>query len=306
MVDRHEIEKTSPSSWISMFTVAHYRRRCVIGHLTFFFVQASGNLVITNYAPSIYGRLGFNTNKQLLMAGAWITLCPFGNMLNAWLLDIWGRRPLLSGGLMGCVLCLVAEAISVARFTATGNTMAAHCAVAFLFLHVCVLSDFGGYRADPQMVFFSSTQDASSYVYGSEIFPTHSESVSWSELMSVRAKGMAISVAGLFTSTLLFVSAAPAGFEHIGWRYYMVLAVPAFVGSILEWRYWPASSSFWKEGTQLTSGDQGLDARGNWAAIRRSRGTFFGSAVSIGGCARDQGKHLGGRACLVGEHGRAI
>jgi MFS family permease len=135
-VEQFELDKEAPLTWMSLVTVPHYRRRCIIGHLTMFFVQCSGNLVITNYAPILYGRLGYDVNKQLLLAGAWITLAPFGNLLNAYLLDKVGRRPLLSFGLMGCVVCLIAEAISVARFQATGAMSASLAAVAFLFFHV--------------------------------------------------------------------------------------------------------------------------------------------------------------------------
>ncbi|GFZ44445.1 hypothetical protein JCM24511_02167 [Saitozyma sp. JCM 24511] len=213
IVQQHAIDQHSPASWASMFRIAHYRKRAIIGHTTMFFVQCSGNLVITNYAPILYGKLGYDANKQLLMAGAWITMCPFGNLLNAFLLDKVGRRLLLSGGLMGCTLCLVAEAVSVARFQQTGSQAASLAAVAFLFVH---------------MFFFCTTQDASSYVYVSEIFPTH-----------IRPKGVAISVSGLFLSTLIFVSAAPQGFQNIGWKYYFVLMFPAFVGSLTEFFFWP-------------------------------------------------------------------
>jgi hypothetical protein len=161
-----------------MFRIAHYRKRAIIGHTTMFFVQCSGNLVITNYAPILYGKLGYDANKQLLMAGAWITMCPFGNLLNAFLLDKVGRRLLLSGGLMGCTLCLVAEAVSVARFQQTGSQAASLAAVAFLFIHVSSSASLWFARVKltcEQMFFFCTTQDASSYVYVSEIFPTHSQ-----------------------------------------------------------------------------------------------------------------------------------
>lgn len=136
MMEQHALDSDSPSSWLSMFSIPHYRHRTIIGFLTMFFVQCSGNLVLTNYSPILYGKLGYDANKQLLLAGAWITLSPFGNMLNAWLLDIVGRRVLLSLGLLGCAFCLLAEAVSVAIFTSTGSQPACLAAVAFLFIHV--------------------------------------------------------------------------------------------------------------------------------------------------------------------------
>jgi hypothetical protein len=60
-------------------------------------------------------------------------------------------------------------------------------------------------------------------------------------MSAVRPKGVAISVSGLFLSTLIFVSAAPQGFQNIGWKYYFVLMFPAFVGSLTEFFFWPVS-----------------------------------------------------------------
>ena len=51
------------------------------------------------------------------------------------------------------------------------------------------------------------SQDASSYVYCSEIFPT-----------GVRAHGLGTSIAGLFGSTLLYTQVAPTAFATIGWK----------------------------------------------------------------------------------------
>jgi hypothetical protein len=68
--------------------------------------------------------------------------CP-SNVLQAYLLDIVGRRLLLSGGLMGCVVSLIVEAACVATFSKTGSTSASRTAAAFLFVHVSARSAFG-------------------------------------------------------------------------------------------------------------------------------------------------------------------
>lgn len=44
----------------------------------------------------LYGRLGFNTVQQLLIQCGWITVCPFGNWLNALVVDRIGRVRMLS------------------------------------------------------------------------------------------------------------------------------------------------------------------------------------------------------------------
>lgn len=74
------------------------------------------------------------------------------------------------------MLCLVGEVITLSQFEKHGDRGSASAAVFFLFMHVA---------------FFASTIDATSYIYASEIFPT-----------PVRAKGLSLSISGLFLSAL--------------------------------------------------------------------------------------------------------
>lgn len=78
---------------------------------------------------------------------------------------------------------------------------------------------------------FSSTLDATSYVYPSEIFPT-----------PVRAKGMAISVAGLFLGSILILVAAPTAFEKIKWKYFLVFVCASFVMAFVVFFLFPEVS----------------------------------------------------------------
>lgn len=84
-------------------------------------------------------------------------------------------------GFCGCVIALIGECITVDVFQRTGQRGAASAAVFFLFLHIG---------------FFSSSVDATSYIYAAEIFPT-----------PVRAKGLAVSISGLFIATIIFLQA---------------------------------------------------------------------------------------------------
>lgn len=53
MVEQHEHYAEMPSSWRSLFTLPHYRRRALIGFFTMFFVQCSGMLVITSESNTL-------------------------------------------------------------------------------------------------------------------------------------------------------------------------------------------------------------------------------------------------------------
>ena len=116
-------------------------------------------------------------------------------------------------GFAGCIVALIGECITVSIFQRTGHRSAASAAVFFLFLHIAC---------------FSSSVDATSYIYASEIFPT-----------PVRAKGLAVSISGLFVATIIFLQCAPTAFEEIGWRYYLVFICITAVIFCLTWFYFP-------------------------------------------------------------------
>lgn len=165
---------------------------------------------------SLYSSLGYGTVQQLLFQAGWISICPFGNILNSLIVDKVGRVRLLAFGLAGCVVALAGECITVSIFQKTGDKSVAAAAVFFLFLHIA---------------FYSSTTDATSYIYAAEIFPT-----------PLRAKGIAISVTGLFSATIAFLQAAPTAFAEIGWRYYLVFIVITTIMVVVILWYFPEVS----------------------------------------------------------------
>ncbi|RAH54477.1 sugar transporter family protein [Aspergillus piperis CBS 112811] len=192
-------EATLPSSWKSIATVPHYRKRAWIGFLTMFAGQFTGTLVINNYGPTLYSSLGYGSADTLLLSAGWITEGLFANMLNAYLLDRVGRKWLMTTGLAGCVLALVGECIFLALFQGTNNKAGNSVAVFFLYLHLAI---------------YGSCMDASTYVFASEIWPTH-----------LRAKGFALSCSGLFLGSLILLVSAPTAFANVGWKFYLVMVI---------------------------------------------------------------------------------
>jgi len=86
-----QIDRTLPSSYWHMFKKPSYRKRSLLAIGTTCSIQFSGILVINSkhliiaceiakdnqcadYGPTIYAGLGYGTQKQLLLFGAWITL----------------------------------------------------------------------------------------------------------------------------------------------------------------------------------------------------------------------------------------
>lgn len=113
---RHE--KLEELSLLDLFRRPSMRKRCIVGWLTMFGAQGTATLVINSkssapssrhtssraniftrsidYGPSLYASLGFDTVQQLLIQCGWITVCPFGNWINAIVVDRVGRTRMLS------------------------------------------------------------------------------------------------------------------------------------------------------------------------------------------------------------------
>ncbi|KAJ9611200.1 hypothetical protein H2200_004383 [Cladophialophora chaetospira] len=227
-------EKHNSITFKDLFLNPTLRKRTLLGFLTLFGGQAAGTQVINNYGPSLYAGLGYNTTNTLLIQSGWITTIIVGNIINTLALDKFGRRPLLIFGFSGCVVALIGECASVARYQKTNGHSSAVAAVFFLFLEVAV---------------FSSTLDATSYVYPSEIFPT-----------PVRAKGMAVSVAGLFLGSILILVAAPTAFANIGWKYFLVFVSASTVMAVVVFFLFPETNQKSLEEISMMFGDPALVA----------------------------------------------
>ncbi|EXJ61686.1 hypothetical protein A1O7_02115 [Cladophialophora yegresii CBS 114405] len=223
-------EKQQQLSFWDLFRLPHYRKRLIVGFVTMVAPQVTGTQIIYNYGSQLYKSLGFNTLEQLLLSCGWITFSPFGNWFNGLVVDKMGRVRMLLIGIIGCVLCLVGEAITLSQLEKGPNRAATNAAVFFLFLFVG---------------FYASFIDATTYIYASEIFPT-----------PVRAKGLSISISGLFLSSLAILQGAPAGFANIGWRYYLVFISVTTVMVIFMYFYFPETKKMSLEEIGQVFGDE--------------------------------------------------
>lgn len=113
----------------------------------------------------------------------------------------------------------------VSIFQNTGHRGVAGAAVFFLFLHIA---------------FFSCSIDATSHIYAAEIFPT-----------PVRAKGLSVSVSGLFISTIIFLQCAPTAFEQIGWKFCLLFIIITMLLFFVIWFYFPEVSRMPESFSQL-------------------------------------------------------
>lgn len=132
-------------------------------------------------------------------------------------------------GFAGDIVALIGECITVSVYNRTGSKEAASAAVFFLFLHITC---------------FSLAVDATTYIYASEIFPT-----------PVRAKGLSISISGLFVATIVFLQSAPTAFAEIGWKYYLVFIAITTILFVVVWVWFPETKRQSLEGIGALFGD---------------------------------------------------
>ncbi|CEI59934.1 hypothetical protein FVEN_g8262 [Fusarium venenatum] len=225
-----ELERDLPSSWSSILTVPHYRKRAFIGFTTLLAGQLTGTTVINNYGPSLYVALGHGGSDSLALSAGWLTEGLVCNAINAILLDHVGRKWLMTVGLIGCAVSLLGVGVMVALYGGTNSKGGNGAGVFFLYLH---------------LTFYPTCMDASTYVYGSEIWPTH-----------LREKGFAISCAGLFDGSLTLLEAAPTAFQTIGWRFYLIMMAFTIICAIIFALYFPETKGLALEDIASLFGDE--------------------------------------------------
>ncbi|TAQ87445.1 hypothetical protein B7494_g4225 [Chlorociboria aeruginascens] len=217
-------------TWLSLFSKPSYRKRVICAFFMMYAGQASGNLVIANYSVSIYQRLGQTGAIPLILSAAYCSLSVFLNYICALLIDRVGRVTLLIFGLAGCLVCLCCECALIAVYLPSSNTGGLKAAVFFLFFYIC---------------FYGGCVDANTYVYCSEIFPTH-----------IRPRGMALSMVTLYLTSTPFLQGAPTAFTTIGWKYYVVFIVLTAVNIPIIWFYFPETKGLSLEEINGQFGDE--------------------------------------------------
>lgn len=249
--------------------------------------QSSGVLVINNYQILLYNNLGLYGWLPLLLYTIFSAWGALSNWVNSLILDRLGRVPVLTYGLVGCISVMAVETALVASYASTSNKGGNAAAVVFLFLFI---------------MFYGGTQDASGYVYCSEIFPT-----------PVRAQGLGICIAGLFATALVYTQVYPTASANIGWKYVaktkknslQKTAKPHSPESLTEYQVLPRLHPGPRRMRTIrpaSPGDQRSVTRGNCSKVWRCGGRGYstsypraqrrGQPTSPGSWTRDQ---IGGK-----------
>lgn len=217
MQKQAEFDRNLEPTYKAMFFKKSYRRRTLLACGFAFVGQSTAVLVINNYGPTLYSALGYGTLDQLKLQCGWITMGTPANLLGACIMDRVGRRVLMLVGIFGCCACLIVEAAIIAQFAtpipAIPNTAALKAGVAAFYIF---------------LLFYGCGIDVAGVVFYSEIFPNH-----------LRAKGVAMSIAVIALTDLVYLQVTATAFSHIGWKFFLVFIIISGLGGILAFFYIP-------------------------------------------------------------------
>lgn len=105
-------KKTSPVSWKALFE-PDIRRVLIIAILINVFQQITGVNAILYFAPTIFQEIGFTSASAALLPAVYLGSINFVmTILATYLLDRWGRRPLLIAGMSTMVISLLSLSVA--------------------------------------------------------------------------------------------------------------------------------------------------------------------------------------------------
>ncbi|KAK2935211.1 Major facilitator, sugar transporter-like [Fusarium oxysporum f. sp. vasinfectum] len=217
-------------SYLDLLTERSMLKRVAAGFLTMFGAQCTGTLVINNYGTVLYSNVGYEGRIAIAFTAGWVTVSIAGNAITAMFVDRLGRVKFMIIGFSGIVCVLIGEIICLALLEKRQSYGLSIAAIAFLYGHIA---------------FFSSCIDATTYIYASEIFPTHH-----------RARGLSLSLSGLFLASLCFTQAATSALAAISWRYYIVFTVTSALMVVVLFLYFPETKGLSLEEVAKLFGDE--------------------------------------------------
>lgn len=132
-------------------------------------------------------------------------------------MDRVGRRVLMLTGIFGCCACLIIEAAIIATFAtpipAVPNLAALQAGVAMFYIF---------------LLFYGCGIDVAGVVFYSEIFPNH-----------LRAKGVAMSIAVIALTDLVYLQVTATAFAHVGWKFFLLFIIISGLGGVGAFIYLP-------------------------------------------------------------------
>ncbi|MCJ1301107.1 hypothetical protein MMC08_003906 [Hypocenomyce scalaris] len=184
------------ASWKVLFTDPDLFARLWRSALLQFMAQMCGSTAIKYYLPINFLALGLGKELSLLASGIESTLKVGCTIIEMVLVDRLGRRKTLLFGSVIMTVALLINGVLPLVYPNNVNRASDYACVIFIFFY-----SFG----------YSIGFGPNSWVYGSEIFPTH-----------VRAKGLCISASGGSIGSIIVAQIWPVALQNIKSKSYFI------------------------------------------------------------------------------------
>ena len=217
----------------------HYKKRVFVACSSLIFAQLNGINIISYYAPLVFQEAGFDDAGALLMTGVNGIIYLLSTIPPWFLVDRWGRRPILisSGLAMGICLVLVSVFMLLNR-SYTASVVAV--------LVIIYNASFGfGFGPIP-------------FLLSGESYP-----------LSVRSKGVSLAVACNWLSNFIVGLFAPILRHNIKWAMYLFPAGSCFISIVCVILFYPET-----KGIELEQIDEIFDEFYSINPFKRVVGSF--------------------------------
>ncbi|CUM64732.1 uncharacterized protein PRCAT00002343001 [Priceomyces carsonii] len=194
-------------TWKNMFK--NYLTRVLIACSALAFAQFNGINIISYYAPMVFEEAGFNDSNALLMTGINAIVYLLSTIPPWFLVDRWGRKPILISGGLSMAICLLL--ISWVMFLNKGFTPS------LVALLVVIYNASFGYSWGPI-----------GFLIPPEVYP-----------LAVRSKGVSLSTATNWLANYIVGQVTPIAQELIKWAMYIFPASSCIISVFVVYFFYP-------------------------------------------------------------------
>lgn len=210
-------------SWKNLFK--NYPIRVAIACSSLAFAQFNGINIISYYAPLVFKEAGFNESGALFMTGVNSIIYLLSTIPPWFLVDRWGRKPILISGGLVMGICLSVVSLMMYQDKPYTSSMVA--------ILVIIYNAGFGYSWGPI-----------GYLIPPEIYP-----------LSVRSKGVSLAVASNWLANYIVGQMTPILQESITWGLYLLPAASCFISITVVYIYYPET-----KGIELENMDEIFDS----------------------------------------------
>ncbi|KAK9446910.1 general substrate transporter [Limtongia smithiae] len=203
LIMRAEGERSYADMW------RKYKKRVLIAMSSQMFAQLNGINVISYYAPLVFEEAGWAGRDAILMTGFNAIVYVMSSIPPWFLVDHWGRRPILLSGAL-----IMAFSLSMISYS--------------IYIDVAATPDMTVFFVIMYNAFFGYSWGPIPWLYPPEILP-----------LSVRAKGASLSTATNWAFNWVVGEMTPVLQEWIAWRLYLVHAFSCVLSFLLVYFAYP-------------------------------------------------------------------